>query len=368
MSLNTGSKAIRTERSLEPGEEFDLETNAVGQSEVQQLDKGKGRAGTNSPFLASDEGDGDGVPLDDLEEDRLSDGAFQAAEDDTDNDDRGSASAGANLAEGHLADSSPSKDAQGGTNRYRSARLQDMERKKMRDEEARRKAQEEEAKAAKEKVDAKKRKKKEQAAAAPKSQGGQQAAAATGSSSLPKRPTATTPGAVTPNAKRVRKAPQTTEQTETLEVPSPSEADAALLTADSSRCTAKRGRPRKVSFSNPVASASATTDTPPAKRRAFAPKVITPGAQGSPAEVFSPSAGLQGLRDERDEQGRFIMPPERLLQIIQSHAAELAASQTAQAMRVLTESGVDYEVGGRAGEVAKTARASKGSKPELREP
>jgi hypothetical protein len=71
--------------------------------------------------------------------------------------------------------------------------------------------------------------------------------------------------------------------------------------------------------------------------------VITPGAQGSPAEVVSPTTGLQGLRVERDKLGRFVMLPERLLEIIQSAAAELAASQAAKAMKVLTESGTNHE-------------------------
>jgi hypothetical protein len=52
---------------------------------------------------------------------------------------------------------------------------------------------------------------------------------------------------------------------------------------------------------------------------------------------------LQGLRVERDELGRFVMPPERLLEIIQSAAAELAASQAAEAMKALTESGANQE-------------------------
>lgn len=37
------------------------------------------------------------------------------------------------------------------------------------------------------------------------------------------------------------------------------------------------------------------------------------------------------------------MPPKRLLQIIQSHAAKLVALWMAEAMKVLTESGVDHE-------------------------
>jgi hypothetical protein len=123
---------------------------------------------------------------------------------------------------------------------------------------------------------------------------------------------------------------QTPEQLEMLEVPSPSEADAALLAAESNKHPAKRGRSRKVSFSNPVVLTGNTMDTPLAKRRAFAYKVITLGVQGSPAEVFSPMAGLEGLRDEHNEQGHFIMPSKRLLQIIQSVAAELAALQKAR--------------------------------------
>ncbi|KAJ7320716.1 hypothetical protein DFH08DRAFT_890070 [Mycena albidolilacea] len=348
MAQSTGSKAIPQEKPLDPGEQFDLETGFAGEEEEPLLDKGKSRARADSLSSVSDKGDGDGVLLENLEGARPRDDAWkEVVDDDTDNDEQGSASAGANLAEGRLADSSPSKEAQGGLNRYRSARIKDLERKKKREEEERRKAQEVEALVVKERADAKKRKKKEQGGAAAKSQGGQLAAATFGPSSLSKRPTATTPGTVTPNAKRARKAIQTPEQTEIREVPSPSEADAALLTAESSKRPAKRARNRKVSFSNSVALADATTDAPPAKRKAFAPKVITPGAQGSPAEAFSPTAGLQGLRDEHDEQGRFIMPPERLLQIIQSAAAELAALQTAEAMKVLTESGVDHEVGRR---------------------
>ncbi|KAJ7675170.1 hypothetical protein B0H14DRAFT_3067381, partial [Mycena olivaceomarginata] len=267
----------------------------------------------------------------------------EVVDDNTDNDEQGSASTGANLAEERMGDFLPSKEAQGATNRYKSTRIQDLERKRKRDEEQRRKTREEEERVAREKTEAKKRKKKEQSSMAAKSQGGQPAAAVSGPSSLPKRPTATTPGTVTPNTKRVRKAIQTPEQTETREVPTSSEAEAALLTAESSKCPVKRARNCKVSFSNPVALADVTTDTPPAKRKVFVPKVITPGAQGSPTEAFSPMAGLQGLRDERDKQGYFIMPPERLLQIIQSAAAELAASQTAEAMRLLMETGVDQE-------------------------
>lgn len=82
------------------------------------------------------------------------------------------------------------------------------------------------------------------------------------------------------------------------EVLSPTEADAALLIAESNKCPAKRGGGCKVSLSNPVASTGMMTDTPPVKWKAFAPKVITPGAQGSPVEVFLPTVGLQGLRDK----------------------------------------------------------------------
>ncbi|KAJ7891283.1 hypothetical protein B0H14DRAFT_2688427 [Mycena olivaceomarginata] len=255
------------------------------------------------------------------------------------------ASVGANLAEERMADSSPSKEAQGATNRYKSTRIQDLERKRKRDEEQRRKTLEEEAIAAKERAEAKKRKKKEQGGTAAKSQGGQLVAAVFGLSSLANRPTATTPGTVTPNTKCVRKAIQTPEQTETAEVLTPSEAEAVFLMAESNKRPAKRTRNRKVLFSNPVALADTTMDTPPAKRKVFAPKVISDhrGVQSSPTEAFSPTAGLQGLRDKRDEQGHFIMPPERLLQIIQSAAAEPAASQTAEAMRLLTETGVDQE-------------------------
>ncbi|KAJ7877110.1 hypothetical protein B0H14DRAFT_2713265 [Mycena olivaceomarginata] len=285
MAQSTGSKAIPRDKSLDPGEQFDLATDLAGKEEEPPQDKDK------------------------LEGARPRDGTWkEVVDDDTDNDEQGSASAGANVAEERMGDSSPSKEAQGATKP---------------------KNQEEEERVAREKMEAKKKKKKKEQAAAAKSQGEQLAAEAS----------ATTPGTVTPNAKRARKA----VQTETREVPTPSEAEAALLTAESSKRPAKRARNRKVSFSNPVALADATTDTPPAKRKAFAPKVITPGAQGSPAEAFSPTAGLEGLRDERDEQGCFIMPPERLLQIIQSVAAELAASQTAEAMRLLTETGVEQE-------------------------
>ncbi|KAJ7366285.1 hypothetical protein DFH08DRAFT_948324 [Mycena albidolilacea] len=235
-----------------------------------------------------DEGNGDGILLDNLADERLSDGTWKEVIDD------------------------------------------DTE-----------KAQEEEARVVKEKVDAKKRKKKEQGAAAAKSQGGQLAAAVSGSNSIPKCLTATTPGTITPNAKRVRKLIQTPEEVELLEVPSPSEAEAAVITVETNKRPAKRTRGHKVSFTNPVASTGETTDTPPAKRKVFVHKVFIPGAQGLPTEAFSLLEGLQGLRDERDEQGHFIMLPERLLQLIQNHAAELVVSQ---AMKVLTESGMDHEV------------------------
>ncbi|KAJ7823958.1 hypothetical protein B0H14DRAFT_3729505 [Mycena olivaceomarginata] len=349
MAQSTGNKAIPRDKLLDPGEQFDLATNSAGEEEEPPQDKGKNRARADSLSSLSDKGDGDGVLLDDLEGARLRDGTWKEVVDyDTDNDEQGSASAGANLAEERMGDSSPSKGAQGETNRYdryKSTRIQDLERKRKKEEEERRKIQEEEARVAKEKTEAKKRKKKEQGAAAAKSQDGQPAATEAGPAPIPKCPSATTPGAVTPNVKRARKTPQTPEQPETLEVPSPVAADEALTAAETSKRPPKRTRGRKVSFSNPVASTSATTDTPPAKRRAFAHKVITPGVQGSPAEVFSPTTGLQGLRVKRDELGRFVMPPEKLLQIIQNAAAELAASQAAEAMKSLTESGVNHKVG-----------------------
>ncbi|KAJ7838215.1 hypothetical protein B0H14DRAFT_3701062 [Mycena olivaceomarginata] len=337
MAQSVGNKAMPRDKSLDPGEQFDLTTNSAGEEEEPPRDKGKNRARADLLSSLSDKGDGDGVLLDNLEAARPRDGAWKEV---------GSASAGANLAEERMGDSSPSKEAQGATNRYnryKSTRIQDLERKRKKEEEERRKTQEEEARVAKEKTEAKKRKKKEQGAAAAKAQGAQPAATAVGPAPVPKRLSATTPGAVTPNAKRARKTPQTPEQPETLEVPSPAAADDALTAAETSKRPPKRTRGRKASFSNPVASMSAAADTPPAKRRAFAHKVITPGAQGSPAEVFSPTMGLQGLRVEHDELGRFVMPPEKLLQITQNAAAELAASQAAEAMKSLTESGVNHE-------------------------
>jgi hypothetical protein len=348
MAQSSGHREEPREKSLDPGKQFDLETDLAGEEEELLRSKGKNKARADSLSSLSDKDNGDGVMLDNLEGVRPRNGAWtEVVDDDTDNDEQGSASAGANLPEECMGDSSPSKEAQGATNRYnhyKSTRIQDLERKRKKEEEDRRKVQEEEARVAKEKTVAKKKKKKEQGASAAKSQGGQPAATEAGPAPIPKCPTATTPGAVTPNAKRVKKSLQMPEQTEMLEVPSPAKADEALVAAEASKRPTKRARGRKVLFSNPVASTSATTDTPPAKRRAFAHKVITPGAQGSPAEVFSPTTmGLQGLRVERDELGRFVMPPERLLEIIQSAAAELAASQAAEAMKTLTESGANHE-------------------------
>ncbi|KAJ7894920.1 hypothetical protein B0H14DRAFT_3640701 [Mycena olivaceomarginata] len=309
MAQSSGHREEPREKSLDPGEQFDLETDLAGEEEELLRSKGKNKARADSLSSLSDKDDGDGVMLDNLE------GARPRI-----------CICGSKLPEECMGDSSPSKEAQGATNRYnryKSTRIQDLECKRKKEEEDRRK----------EKTVAKKKKKKEQGASAAKSQGGQPAATEAGPAPIPKRPTATTPGAVTPNAKQVKKSLQTPEQTETLEVSSPAEADEALVAAEASKRPTKRARGRKVSFSNPVASTSATTDTPPGEEESIC------------AQVFSPTTmGLQGLRVERNELGRFVMPPERLLEIIQSAAAELAASQAAEAMKMLTESGANHEV------------------------
>ncbi|KAJ7744554.1 hypothetical protein B0H14DRAFT_2637277 [Mycena olivaceomarginata] len=326
MAQTMENKTVHREKSLDPGEAFNLEINFVGEEEEQQqtgASKGKGRARTNLLLSAFNKGQLDGVLLNKLVGVMClpDSGWWQEVVNEDSEEEQGSASAGAKLSKGKLVDLSPTKEAQSGLNHVKLARLQKLEQRGEAEEE-KRKVQEEEVRVAKEKADAKRRKKKEHGTAAAKTQGEQQAAAAPGSTSIPKCPVATIPGTVTPNTKWVRKLVYTPEQTTTLEVPSPSEADIALLAAESSKHPAKRGRGYKVFFSNPVVLTGVTMDTPPVKWRASAPKVITHGVQGPPAEASSPTAGPQGLRDECDEQGHFIMPSERLLQIIQSVAQQ----------------------------------------------
>ncbi|KAJ7843884.1 hypothetical protein B0H14DRAFT_3688181 [Mycena olivaceomarginata] len=336
MAQSTGNKAIPREKSMDPGEQFDLATNSAGEEEEPPRDKGKNRARADSLSSLSDKGDGDGVMLGDLEGAHPRNGAWKAVVDyDTDNDEQGSASRGSKSSRGTHGGFVTVQGGTGAQEKEGGGREKET--------------QEEEARVAKEKSDAKKRKKKEQGAAAAKSHGGQPAVTEAGPA----------PVQLHPPRKRVRKTPQTPEQLETLEVPSPADADEALVAAEASKRPAKRTRGRKVSFSNPLASTSVTTDTPPGEEES-----------GSPAEVVSPTTGLQGLRVERDKLGRFVMPPERLLEIIQSAAAELAASQAAENMKVLTESGTNHEVGGcvwrihRIGGAAETSRENKMPKPQ----
>lgn len=85
---------------------FDLETNFVGEEKERQkfgASKDKGRARTNLLLSAFDKGDGDSVLLDNLEGMCLRDSAWkEVVDNNTDNDEQGSVSVGANLTEGHL--------------------------------------------------------------------------------------------------------------------------------------------------------------------------------------------------------------------------------------------------------------------------